>query len=72
VREGRPPRSFESFSFTAAERLPFALVDRHGLGVGDRLDGPAIVVEETATTYLDAGWAAEVDASGCLVITDAR
>jgi len=72
VRDGRPPRSFESFSFTAAERLPFALVDRHGLSVGDRLDGPAIIVEETATTYLDASWAAEVDVSGCLVITDAR
>jgi N-methylhydantoinase A len=72
MRDGRPPRSIASFSFTRAEQLPFALVDRHGLSVGERLDGPAIVVEETATTYLDAGYTAEIHPSGCLVITDAR
>jgi N-methylhydantoinase A len=72
VQDGRPPRSIESFSFTRAERLPFALVDRRGLGAGERLAGPAIIVEETATTYLDAGYTAEVHPSGCLVITDAR
>ena len=72
VQDGRPPRSIESFSFTQAERLPFAVVDRRGLGTGERLDGPAIVLEETATTYLDAGYVAEVHVSGCLVITDAR
>jgi hypothetical protein len=30
------------------------------------------VLEETATTYLDAGYTARVDPSGCLVIADAR
>jgi N-methylhydantoinase A len=72
VQDGRQPRSIEAFSFTRAERLPFALVDRRALGAGEQLDGPAVVVEQTATTYLDAGYAAEVHPSGCLVITDAR
>jgi N-methylhydantoinase A len=52
--------------------VPFALVDRRGLRAGERLDGPAVVVEETATTYLDAGYTAEIHPSGSLVITDAR
>jgi N-methylhydantoinase A len=72
VQDGRPPRSIAGFSFTRAERLPFALVDRRGLGAGERLDGPAIVVEETATTYLDVGYTAEIHPSGSLLITDAR
>jgi N-methylhydantoinase A len=72
VWDGRPPRSIPSFSFTRSERVPFALVDRRGLRAGERLDGPAVVVEETATTYLDAGYTAEIHPSGSLVITDAR
>jgi N-methylhydantoinase A len=65
---GRPPRSFESFSFALGERLPFALVDRGGLAAGATLPGPAIIVEETATTYLDAGYSARVHVSGCLLV----
>jgi len=48
--------------------VPFAFVERSGLAAGEMLAGPAIVVEATATTYLDAGYAARVDASGCLLI----
>lgn len=32
-------------------------------------EGPLLVVEPTATTYVDAGFAAETHESGCLVIT---
>jgi N-methylhydantoinase A len=70
--DGRPPRSLESFSFTRGERLSFALVDRAALGAGETLVGPAIVVEETATTYLDSGYSADVDPSGSLLIARAR
>jgi len=65
---GGPPRSFESFSFARGERLPFALLDRAALESGTTLPGPAIIVEETATTYLDAGYSARVHASGCLLV----
>jgi N-methylhydantoinase A len=68
TRLARPARSCEAFSFRRGERLAFALVDRTGLAPGDVLRGPAIVVEQTATTYLDAGYAARVHASGCLLI----
>ncbi len=36
----------------------FAVVERDALAVGASIDGPAILLEETATTYLDAGFAA--------------
>ena len=46
---------------------PFALVVRDSLRPGDTLAGPAIVTETTATTYLDAGFVAEVHPNGALI-----
>lgn len=60
--------SFDAYSFTAEKKMPFALVNRGALSVGDTVDGPAIIGEETATTYLDAGFRATVHKSGCLFI----
>jgi N-methylhydantoinase A len=64
-----PERTFDAWSFTRGERLPFRVVDRASLAVGSVLAGPAIVLEETATTYLDAGWQARVHESGSLFLT---
>lgn len=36
--------------------------------VGDRIVGPAVVVELSATTYLALGWTATVDGFGNLVL----
>ena len=58
----------EAYSFTEDRRQPFRIVARESLGVGDTVEGPAIVTEETATTYLDAGFEARLDASGCLFL----
>ena len=58
----------EAYSFTEDKRQPFRIVARGSLGVGDTLEGPAIITEETATTYLDAGFEARLDASGCLFL----
>ena len=58
----------EAYSFTEDRRQPFRIVARGSLGVGDTVEGPAIVTEETATTYLDAGFEARLDASGCLFL----
>lgn len=61
--------SLEAYSFTAEKKMAFALVDRGALSVGDTVDGPAIIGEATATTYLDAGFRATVHKSSCLFIT---
>jgi N-methylhydantoinase A len=68
---GRAPRALEAHSFRRGEPLSFAILERSALADGESVAGPAIVLEPTATTYLDAGYTATVDSSGCLVV-DAR
>jgi N-methylhydantoinase A len=63
-----PSPSTPAWSFTRGERLDFALISRDGLAAGDSLAGPAIVLEQTATTYLDAGFTARVGEAGALVL----
>ena len=58
----------EAYSFTEDRRQPFRIVARESFAVGDAVEGPAIITEETATTYLDAGFIARLDASGCLFL----
>ena len=70
ARTGRPPRTVEAYSFTRGGRLPFAVLDRSSLAHGSSVPGPAILLEETATTYLDAGFTATVAATGDLLILD--
>jgi N-methylhydantoinase A len=43
-----------------------ALYDRSLLRPGDRISGPAVIVELSATTWLPTGWAATVDGFGNL------
>jgi N-methylhydantoinase A len=69
-RKATAQRTLESFSFARGERIPFTLLARADLAPGDSLTGPAILVEDTATTYLDAGYVAHVHASGCLLIEE--
>lgn len=63
--------SIESWSFTRGERLPFAVLDRSEVDESG-VSGPAIVLEETATTFLDADFAARLGAGGALQITDTK
>jgi len=46
-----------------------ALYDRARLEPGNRFDGPAVVTELSATTYLPTGWKLSVDAFGNLILT---
>jgi N-methylhydantoinase A len=62
------PRGIDAHSFTEGERLDFAIVDRAALSPGQEVEAPAIVLEETATTYVDVGWTARVDTSGALFL----
>jgi N-methylhydantoinase A len=64
----RTTGSVEAYSFTRGEWLPFDVVERQSLAVGSELEGPAIVLEETATTCVDAGYVARVDESSCLFL----
>ncbi|MGV0759062.1 hydantoinase B/oxoprolinase family protein [Tistrella mobilis] len=43
--------------------------DREVMQPGDRVQGPAIVIEATATTVVEHGWAAELNERGHLILT---
>ena len=61
--------SVRSWSFETGDWRAFAVIARESLGPDEVLEGPAIIVEQTTTTYLDSGHSARVHESGCLVIT---
>jgi 5-oxoprolinase (ATP-hydrolysing) len=42
--------------------------DRTEMGVGDTVNGPAIILEPTGTNVIEAGWMAEVDGLGNLIL----
>ena len=65
---GRNGAAAEAFSFAAGGPLSFAVIDRAGLAPGARVAGPALITEPTATTYLDRGFSAELDPTGCLLV----
>lgn len=60
-----------TYSFQHGEWLEFVPVDRVSLDAGAVVEGPAIVLEDTTTTYLDIGFTANVEAFGSLLITKA-
>ncbi|MES0076685.1 hydantoinase/oxoprolinase family protein [Mesorhizobium sp. M0058] len=64
--------SFEAYSFTEDAVRPFQIVPRSSLSVGDMISGPSIVLEQTATTYLDAGFSLRVLEDGSMLLTDDR
>jgi N-methylhydantoinase A len=70
-RNGASPllESVEAHSFSADERLTFSIVDRATLHAGDEVAGPSIVVEATATTYVDSGFTGRVHETGALIVT---
>ena len=64
--DGHEP--IEAYSARQAAVVPFAVVDREALPAGSATDGPAIVLEPTATTYVDAGERALIDPTGHMII----
>ncbi len=67
-RRGHTADEIKAFSFTAGDWTPFRVAQRSQLDEGEQLRGPAIVLEPTATTYLDAGFIARSHETGVLVI----
>jgi N-methylhydantoinase A len=64
------PQTTRAWSFRREEWVDFAVLRRESLAVGETVTGPAILLEETATAYLDEGFHGVVDPSGCVIITD--
>jgi N-methylhydantoinase A len=62
-------RATTAWSFTREERLTFAIRARSALVAGEVVSGPAVIVEDTATTYVDAGFAACPHEASTLLIT---
>ena len=61
--------SARAYSFASDAWLDFSVIDRDSRALGAELSGPSIVLEKTATTYLDkAGMEGVVHESGALVV----
>jgi N-methylhydantoinase A len=61
------PHAVHSFAHEC-ERTARAMA-RSSLAAGHRYAGPAVIYEDTATTYVDADFSYGVDSNGCLVLT---
>ncbi|HEY4098458.1 MAG TPA: hydantoinase/oxoprolinase family protein [Baekduia sp.] len=59
-----------AWSFQRDDWAEFAIVRREALAVGEEIVGPAILLEDTATSYVDEGLRGVVDPSGCVILTD--
>ena len=60
------PESVRAFIGSAWADIP--LVRRETMNVGQALDGPAVIAEANATTFVEQGWRAQVTAAGDLVL----
>jgi N-methylhydantoinase A len=56
----------EAYSFARKGRVPFRILPRGR--VEGRVEGPAIVTEETTTTYVDVGWTIANGSAGELIL----
>lgn len=70
--DGAPEREIDAFSFTHGKRENFRVVDRASLEPGVPERGPMIVLEETATTYVDAEFEVEIHPTGAMLLHDRK
>lgn len=61
-----------AYSFSEGRWMDFTVIQREELCAMAKVSGPAIVNEQTSTTYVDAGFSIELHESGSLFITSAR
>jgi 5-oxoprolinase (ATP-hydrolysing) len=54
--------------WTEGREVEAAVYLRDQLGVGQRISGPAVIVDDTATIVVDQSWIAEVESDGALVL----
>jgi len=65
--QGAVPIGHTRITYAKPQNVP--LYDRTTLGAGDKIQGPAIVLEPTGTNVIEPGWAGEIDAAGNLILT---
>ena len=68
ARRPSVPRRCRVFDGARQQHVEAALLERAALVPGDRLEGPALVVEDQTTTVVSAGFVLSVDARGYLVL----
>lgn len=69
ARADGPPRLAEVKAYMEGQWRPTPVIDRNAMRAGERIDGPAILREDTATTVVEPGWQAELTDRGHLVLT---
>jgi len=65
---GRAGRAASVSMYVCGRWADVPLARRASLAAGARIDGPALIVEDFATTVVEPGWRAEVTASGDLLL----
>ncbi len=69
-RQSEAPQPFETVSlYAGGQSWPTPLYDRADLAPGDRIGGPAIIVEPNSTIVVDPGWEAGFRSDGNLVLS---
>ena len=64
-----PQRQHEILCEVSRQRRHADVYDRGGLRPGDRLAGPALIVEPQTTTYVSADFAAQIDGDANIILT---
>ena len=64
------PATVEAYSFHRKSRVSFPVVSRDEIAAAEVVQGPAIITEPTATTYVDDGFAIEALSDGTLRLRD--
>lgn len=64
----QPEGTIRAYSFADGDWTDFAVVQRAGLTPGTSVTGPTILLEETATSYIDRGFSGRVHESGSIVL----
>ncbi len=68
AREAQPSEHARVRLFTAGRGYDAPVFERADLSPGDRITGPAIIVEATGTNVVEPGWRAELHAAGRLLL----
>ncbi|MEQ8667445.1 MAG: hydantoinase B/oxoprolinase family protein [Rhodospirillales bacterium] len=69
---GEPPAVDRVSMYTAGEWHEAPIYDRDDLSPGHTISGPAVIVEQTATTVVEPGWQARMNGFGHIVMDRAE
>ncbi len=72
AQKGAPVPVETVTAYLAGARVPTPVFRRETLGAGAQIAGPAIIADASATTVVEPGWAARVDAVGNLLLRRVR